>query len=97
MSFLEKSYAIFAIAFALFLAGLFMLVPETRAFSILLPLSFGGLLVNVGLMFVVLKDIFTRPSLERKGKIAWTAILLLCWPAIPIYLVLHGFTPRESD
>lgn len=95
MSTFEKIYCLFAIGFAFGVAALFTMIPESRSASILLPVSFIGLLVNVGLMFVVLKDIFTRTQLERTKKYIWTGALLLCWPAILVYLPLHGFRKKE--
>lgn len=91
MSSFEKLYCIFAIIFALGIAAVFAMIPESRSATILLPISFCGLLVNVGLMFVVLKDIFTRNQLAKTQKYIWTGILLVCWPAILVYLSLHGF------
>jgi hypothetical protein len=33
--------------------------------------------------------------LERTKKYIWTGALLLCWPAILVYLPLHGFHKKE--
>ena len=91
----EKIYSVFGLLFAAGLLAMLVMVPETRQPSLLLPLSFLGLLVNVGLMFVVFKDVFTRWQFDRKRKIFWTTLLLLFWPAILIYLPLHGFRSRS--
>lgn len=96
MSTYEKAYCLFAIIFAFGIAILLIAVPESRAAGVLLPVSFCGLLVNVGLMFVVLKDIFTRDALDRTRKLVWTGVLLICWPAIFVYLPLHGFHKKTT-
>lgn len=94
MSRFEKSYAVFAILFAISLMTALILLPEMRQLSILLPASGVGLFVNVILMFIVFRDIFSRDRLTKGNKIAWTAILLLFWPAILLYLPMHGFRAR---
>lgn len=94
MSTFDKCYSVFAIIFAITLLYCLTLFPELRQLQYLLVLSFLGLVINVGLMFVVFKDLFTRPAISRNGKIAWTALLLLFWPALLIYLPLHGFRSR---
>ena len=94
MNRIEKGYAIFAILFALGLMTLLALAPETRRLHTLLPLGLLGLLVNVGLMFVVFRDIFLRPTLDQTRKLAWTAAVLVFWPAVLAYLPLHGFHQR---
>lgn len=94
MTLLEKVYSIFGIAFAVGLITSLVMIQETRQPALLLPLSFLGLLINVGLMFVVFKDIFHRWQFDRNRKILWTAALLLFWPAILVYLPLHGFRSR---
>ncbi len=94
MTFVEKTYSIFGIVFAVALVTALVMIPEIRQPSILLPLSFLGLLVNVGLMFVVFKDVFTRWQFDRSRKVFWTVLLLLFWPAVMVYIPLHGFRER---
>jgi hypothetical protein len=95
MTTLEKTYSIFAILFAAGLMFLLVNKPELRQLNILLPASGVGLFINVVLMFIVLRDIFYRPKLTQQAKILWTATLLLFWPAILVYLPLHGFRSRN--
>lgn len=94
MSNLEKIYSIFAVIFAIALTILLIAVPETRQLSILLPASGVGLLINVVLMFMIFRDIFSRQFPTKKGRIFWTGLLLVCWPAIIVYLPLYGFRRR---
>ncbi len=94
MTLFEKAYAIFGILFAAALMTALATVPEFRQPGILFPLSFLGLLVNIGLMFVVFRDIFTRWPSNRNKKYFWLATLLVFWPAILIYLPLHGFRSK---
>jgi len=94
MNTLEKIYSIFAIFFAIALIILLLVRPEMRQLGILLPTSAVGLLVNVILMFIVFRDIFTRQFPSKRGRAFWTGLLLVCWPAIVIYLPLHGFRHR---
>jgi hypothetical protein len=94
MTHFEKGYCLFAIFFAFGIGTLLVAVPESRSTGILLPLCFCGLLVNVGLMYIVLKDIFTREELDKTKKLIWTGALLICWPAVLVYLPLHGFQKK---
>jgi len=94
MNTFEKIYSIFAVIFALVLTTLLIAVPAMRQLYILLVSSGVGLLVNVILMFIVFRDIFSRQFPGNRGRMFWTGLLLVCWPAIVIYLPLHGFRPR---
>ena len=53
-----------------------------------------GLLINVIMMYFVFRDIFFRPTLTKNAKLLWTVSVLLFWPAILLYLPLHGFRAR---
>lgn len=94
MNTLEKLYSIFAVLFAVALISLLVIRPEMRQLQVLLPASALGLIINIGLMFIVFRDIFQRRLPGRHGRIFWTALLLLFWPAIVVYLPLHGFRGR---
>lgn len=96
MTIAEKSYSIFAVIFAFALISIFVVYPETRTLKLLLPLSFAGLLVNIGLMFVVLRDIFLRNFQGNSTKYIWIAVILVFWPAVLYYLPKYGFKGRES-
>ena len=95
MSTLEKAYSIFAIIFAFALISVLVIIPEMRQMHILLTASGVGLFVNVILMFIVFRDIFYRPALNKGAKAFWTVGLLLFWPAILVYIPLHGFRKRS--
>lgn len=90
----EKIYSIFAIFFAIVLTGLLATFPEMRQLKILLPASAAGLAVNVIMMFIVFRDIFSRQLPGKNGRMFWTILLLICWPAILVYLPVHGFHRR---
>lgn len=94
MNTLEKIYSIFAILFAIALTSLIIILPEMRQLGILLPTSAAGLVVNVILMFIIFRDIFSRQFASKRGRAFWTGLLLICWPAIVVYLPLHGFRRR---
>lgn len=94
MNTIEKVYSIFAIIFGLALTVALVAVPEMRQLHILLPASGVGFIINVALMFIVFRDIFSRPFPGRRGRLFWVGLLLLCWPAIVVYLPRHGFKPR---
>ncbi|SHO51045.1 hypothetical protein SAMN02745220_03792 [Desulfopila aestuarii DSM 18488] len=94
MNTFEKIYSIFAIVFAIALTVLLITRPEMRQLGILLPTSAVGLLVNVILMFIIFRDIFSRQFPSRRGRAFWTGLLLVCWPAIVVYLPLYGFRRR---
>lgn len=94
MSTLEKVYSILAILFAAGLLSVLALVPELRQFNQLLIACLLGLLVNVGLMFIVLRDIFHRQFADPNRRYFWLVMVLLVWPSIVYYLLRHGFRPR---
>lgn len=90
----EKAYSIFAIIFGITLVSVLIFMPEMRQLKILLPASGVGLFVNVMLMFIVFRDIFSRQFSGKRNRFFWTAVLLIFWPAIIIYLPMHGFRKR---
>jgi len=94
MNIFEKIYALLAIVFA---SGLFISLiyfPVLRQFHILLPICLVGLAINVGLLFVVLRDIFSRRFTPESKKYIWIALVLCFWPSIVLYLPKYGFQPR---
>lgn len=93
----EKIYALLAIGCAVAIFWLLWAYPHYRQLHTLVPISLTGLLVNVGLMFIVFRDITLRQFARPTSKIAWIALLLIFWPAILIYLPLHGFRPRTRQ
>jgi len=96
MNFIEKTASLAAIAFACALIAALLLLPELRQPATLLPLVGVGLVVNVGLMVVVLRDIQLRRFPNATDKYLWLALVLLLWPAIVIYLFRHGFKARPG-
>ena len=96
MNIIEKIYAVFSILFAAGLLTALVEVPQLRQPQLLLPLAGAGLLVNVGLMFVVFRDIFLRTFPQDWHRFVWIALLLFIWPAILVYLPLHGFRSRPQ-
>ena len=90
----EKIYAVFAVLFACCLLTSLVAFPELRQLKILLPLSLVGMSINIGLMFVVLRDIILRSFENPMAKYIWIAVILVFWPAVLYYLPRHGFTPR---
>ncbi len=90
----EKIFSIFAVFFALGLIATLSLYPELRQLKILLPLSLVGVTVNIGLMFIVLRDIFYRSFTNPMAKYIWVAVILFFWPAVLYYLPRYGFRSR---
>ncbi|EKD37091.1 MAG: hypothetical protein ACD_75C01263G0004 [uncultured bacterium] len=95
MNTFEKIYSVLAILFALGLLCVLVFFPELRQLNRLLTASLLGLLVNMGLMFIVLRDIFLRRFSDQNMRYIWLALALLIWPSVIYYLVRHGFRPRN--
>lgn len=91
----EKVYTVVAVVLAPSLVGLLLLVPELRQLDRLLALGLFGMVVNVGLMVVVLRDIFLRQFDLPNMRFIWIALVLLIWPSIVYYLLRYGFRPRN--
>jgi len=96
MSKLEKIFSIFAITFAFCLIAILFAYPESRQIKFLLPVSFTGIIINIGFMFIVLRDIFYRNFDNPGYKYMWLAIILFFWPAVLYYLPKHAFKPRNK-
>ena len=94
MSSIEKFYCILAICYVTGLAIFLFVSPAARDLKYLLPLSLLGVGVNVGLLYVVFKDIFSRSFATTGTKFLWMIAVLLFIPVIIIYLPMHGFRKR---
>jgi hypothetical protein len=97
MNFFEKTYCLLAVAFALALISCLIFFPELRQFDRLLLASLIGLTVNVGLIFIVLRDIFLRRFNDQSAKFLWLGMVIIIWPSIIFYLLRHGFKPRPGQ
>ncbi|MFN2353061.1 MAG: hypothetical protein ABR512_00870 [Desulfopila sp.] len=95
MNTIEKAFSIFAILFAIGLIAAFWAIPELRQVKLLVPISFFGMVINIVLMFIVLRDILYRRFSTPTKKLIWLGVILLFWPAILYYLPRHGFQPRQ--
>jgi len=94
MNTFEKIYSVLAIVFAVILLIALALYPQFREFKNLIIVSLLGLLVNIGLLFIVLRDILTRQFSDQNRKYFWLVLVLLFWPAIIYYLLRYGFLPK---
>jgi hypothetical protein len=94
MSFPEKLYASLAIIFEFGLVAFFLLQPQYRQLSILLPASFVGLVVNTILLFVVFRDIWLRPFPNPRSRFLWGGLIFVFWPTAVVYLLRHGRKKR---
>jgi hypothetical protein len=91
----EKTGSILAIAFAFCLIALLLSFPELRELNRLLPICALGMAVNVGLMFLVLRDIFLRQFSNPNTRFVWLVLILFVWPSAMYYLFRYGFRPRS--
>lgn len=91
----EKFCSLTAVVFALALVAILLIFPEARQFNRLLAIGLAGIVVNVILMFVVLRDIFLRRFHNPNMRFVWIGLVLFFWPSIVYYLFRHGFHPRD--
>lgn len=94
MSLSEKLFSIFGICYITGLALALVFSQEIRQLPYLLPLSCIGVAVNMGMLYVVFKDIFNRRFAHTYSKYLWVVLIFLFIPAIIIYLPMHGFQRR---
>ncbi len=94
MNIFEKFFSVFAIIFSITLITTLLTRPELRELNYLVPLCSVGFLFNVGLMSIVLLDIFRRPFSNVNTKYLWLALVLFIWPSIIYYVPKYGFKPR---
>lgn len=96
MNVFEKIYSVTAVVFAGVLLICLVLFPALRELNALLAICSIGFIINIGLMFIVLRDIFLRPFSNQNKKYIWLALVLLFWPTIIYYLPRYGFHPRHD-
>lgn len=96
MNTFEKLYSVFAVVSAFCLILCLFIYPELRQLNRLLIVSTLGFFINIGLMFIVLRDIFARNFKSQMIKFSWVAIILIFWPAVLFYLPTYGFKTRRE-
>jgi hypothetical protein len=96
MNIFEKVFSLLAIIFAAGLIIGLIYFPQLRQLHLLIPICLLGLIINVLLMFIVLRDIFSRNFRDQGKKYLWIALVLLLWPSILFYLYRYGFRPRTG-
>jgi hypothetical protein len=96
MNIFEKVFSLLAILFAAGLIISLIYFPQLRQLHLLIPICLLGLVINVVLMFIVLRDIFSRRFSDQGRKYVWIALVLLLWPSILFYLYRYGFRPRTG-
>jgi hypothetical protein len=96
MNIFEKIFSLLAILFAAGLIISLIYFPQLRQLHLLIPICLLGFIINVVLMFIVLRDIFSRRFSDQGRKYVWIALVLLLWPSILFYLYRYGFRPRTG-
>jgi hypothetical protein len=97
MNLFEKTYASLSVIFAVSLILCLFLFSNLRQPAYLIPIGSIGFTLNVGLMFIVLRDIFLRSFGTETTKFFWMAAVLIFWPSIVYYLLQYGMKPRASQ
>lgn len=94
MNLCEKVGASAAICFLFGVAVALVMLPQTRTLPMLLALSGAGLAVNIGLLFIVFRDIFIRPFPNPATRYIWALSVFFFLPSVLLYLPRYGFKPR---
>ncbi|MGB3212762.1 MAG: hypothetical protein WBB19_18830 [Desulforhopalus sp.] len=94
MNTLEKIFSVLAITFAVGLTASLIYFPQLRLLNRLIPICLVGFIINIGLLFIILRDIFSRQFSDHNKRYVWMALVLFFWPSILFYLPMHGFRPR---
>ena len=92
----EKFSSFFARLCIISLTAVLIRYPEYRQLRFLLPMTLAGLVVNIIFMFIVLRDIVLRIFKRSEMKIIWVIVILVCWPAVLVYLPMIGFKDRNQ-
>lgn len=92
----EKALSIFAIVFMILYATALTFYPALRQMAPLLIGASIGLIINIGFMFVILKNILTNNRFEQSQKITWVALVLVIWPMAIVYFIRYGFKANSS-
>lgn len=94
MSIPEQISAWLAVLIEFGLVGFFVLQPEYRLLTYLLPAGLVGVAANTALLFLVFRDIWLRPFATPKTKFVWGATIFIFMPAAVLYLLRHGRNRR---
>ena len=94
MSIPEQISAWLAVLVEFALVGFFLLLPEYRLLSYLLPACLIGMAANTALLFLVFRDLWLRSFANPKAKFLWGATIFIFMPAAVLYLLRHGRNRR---
>jgi len=99
MTTLEKILVLLALFILITVPVLLVAVPSlhTLPLALLLPISIPVFIANATLLFIVFKDIFTRPFSRQSKRYFWALLVFFFPPSTIIYLPLHGFKPRKAE
>ncbi len=92
----EKIISIAALVILVGVPAMLLIVPKLHTLPVLLPLSIVIFIANAALLFVVFKDIFSRPFPSPGKRYLWVVLVFFLPPTILIYLPMHGFKPRQT-
>jgi len=98
MNKLEKSIVITALVYTVVYAFVFFNIDlmGENAFQRILPFHLLGMALSLGMLVVIIRDIYKRKFASPNSKTTWTILVLMFWPSIFIYLPKYGFKPREE-
>ena len=90
----EKIISLTTLFILLSVPTLLIIIPKLHSLPVLLPLSIVVFIANAALLFVVFKDIFSRPFSSQKKRYLWILLIFFFPPTILVYLPMHGLKPR---
>jgi len=66
------------------------------AIPYLLPFHLLGMLMGLGVLFCVIRDVLDREFPDSNTKVAWMIAIVAFWPAMLLYLYRYGLDDRTT-
>lgn len=93
---LEKAFVIFSFIYiAAYSIFFFNEIKAPGNFETIIPFHFLGMALGLGLIIVVVRDVFKRNFSNPNSKIFWTLAIIMFWPSALLYLPMYGFKTRD--
>ncbi len=93
----EKFFCIFTLAYIIIYSFFFFnMMSHPDSFARIIPFHIFGMILSLGFIIVVVRDIFKRTFKNPNSKAIWAILVIMFWPSVFIYLPKYAFKPRDQ-
>jgi hypothetical protein len=92
----EKIFVFLALTYILVYSFFFFnTMSNPDNFEKIIPFHILGMILSLGFIVVIVRDIFKRKFKNENAKAIWAILVIAFWPSVFIYLPKYAFKPRN--